>query len=612
MRTSGAFSPGPQLGAWGVLVAVTLLPWAVVAIDPAGFQTTGPVKFFALGTVLVGAARALFRRGRLPGLDQLVPGPWVWAAMFGWLALTTATGEVWRWGLTGSPSRVMGLMGWVLFPVAVLVGRAVGADRDLRRRFLRSFVAVGLVVSGYALVQVFGVDPVALGGVEGADRARSFLGNASFLAAHLTLVVPVCVGVVLSEPARAWRWAAGVGVVVGLGAAVASESRGGLIGLAVGLVVLVAMPGLAPWRGRLRRPAVAVPLGVLLVALAVAAAPRITELDATGTVRGRAVLWASAVELIGDAPVLGHGPETFRLVAPATFSDADAREIGVQTVADRAHQPLLDIGVGSGVPGMLAYLVLLVALVRALLRAVRADPDPLTAAAAAGVVGYTVQLQVSISVAWLDAMMWVLVGVAVAGPSHARAGSLAVERRRGLAYHGPLAGLTALYVVVAGWGLSGVLADRSSQVVSDHLAAGRFGEAVAVGERAASWGIWRAEYEQVAARAALAAGLVALDEAGGRADSHLAAAEQHARRAVDLSAGDPAFLLDLAEVRSAVVLSTSERADAEGVRTAYEAVVAAAPGDPRGWAGLADVLALLGDTEGAAAARAAATDLIGR
>ena len=591
------------LGMWGVLAAVVLLPWAVLAVDPGGFQPMGPVKFLAVGTVLVGAARALFRRGRLPGVGQLVPAPWVWAALLGWMAVTTATGEVWRWGLTGSPSRVMGLLGWLLFPVAVLVGIAVGRDRDLRRLFVRSLAVAGIVVSGYALIQVVGLDPVDIGGGAGSDRARSLLGNASFLAAHLTLVVPMAVGVLLADPAAGWRRVGGAGAVLGLAAAVASQSRGGLLGPAAGVLVLVAMPGMAPWRRHLRRPVVAVPIGVLLVGLAVAAAPRIAELDATGTVRGRAVLWSSSVELIADSPVLGHGPETFRLVAPATFSDADAREIGVETVADRAHQPVLDIGVGSGVPGMAAYLVLLVLLARALVAAVRTDPDPLVAGAAAAVVGYLVQLQVSISVAWLDVLMWVLVGVAVAG-----AGAVVASRPRGSAYHGPLAAWTALFVLVSGWGLSGVLADRSSAVTSEHLTAGRLDEAAAVGERAATWGLWRAEYEQVATRAALAPAVDGL-EMGGRVEVHLARAERHATRAVELSGGDPAYLLDLGDVLAAVVLYTSDLDDARRVEAAFEAVVAAAPGDPRGWAGLAEVRRLLGDEAGAAESRARADAL---
>lgn len=253
---------------------------------------------------------------------------------------------------------------------------------------------------------------------------------------------------------------------------------------------------------------------------------------------------------------------------------------------------------------MLAYLVLVVLVGRALLAAVRTDPDPLVAGAAAAVVGYLVQLQVSISVAWLDVLMWVLVGMAVAGARPAVGG----RRPRGVAYHGPLAVWTALFVLVSGWGLSGVLADRSSQVTSEHLTAGRLDEAAAVGERAATWGLWRAEYEQVATRAALAAAVDAL-ETGGRVEVHLAGAERHATTAVELSGGDPAYLLDLGDVLAAVVLYTSDLDDARRVQAAFEAVVAAAPGDPRGWAGLAEVRRLLGDEAGAAEAGARADAL---
>lgn len=162
-----------------------------------------------------------------------------------------------------------------------------------------------------------------------------------------------------------------------------TQSRGGLGGLAVGLVVMAALR--SGW-GRLAAVAGALTLAWLAYtgAFADLSGPGLeTEVAGTISLAGRVEIWSRAVQGIGDFP-LGMGMNNFRRVVPILyplFSVSPTQDIA------HAHNHLLQAGLDLGIPGMIAYLALWLQAGRLLLGAIRRPGRCFYRAVALGLTG---------------------------------------------------------------------------------------------------------------------------------------------------------------------------------------------------------------------------------
>jgi O-antigen ligase len=187
--------------------------------------------------------------------------------------------------------------------------------------------------------------------------------------------------------------AAGIFVV----AIVRSGSRGGFLGLiGVILTVLVGFRAL-PVRTRLGSVAAT---GVIL---ALVAGP--TFWNMMGTIlrpeedyntsheSGRLEIWKRGFTYMTRHPVLGVGANAFP-VAEGTISEEAARQsVGIGFKWSTAHNSFVQIGAEIGVPGLVAFVVLLWHLFAIAWRAGRAPPSPNSAlgqALLATLVGYLI------------------------------------------------------------------------------------------------------------------------------------------------------------------------------------------------------------------------------
>src|SRR5438309_2546549 len=80
----------------------------------------------------------------------------------------------------------------------------------------------------------------------------------------------------------------------------------------------------------------------------------------SGTQNERIGTWADTLPLIANRPVLGYGPDTFGLVYPQFET---SNKLGV--LWDKPHQDALGVAASQGILGVLAYIWILVAFVRA-------------------------------------------------------------------------------------------------------------------------------------------------------------------------------------------------------------------------------------------------------
>ena len=319
-----------------------------------------------------------------------------------WGSTTVLRGEVWpRSRLNGAllffvPAVGMGILisplpeltlpkatGLIL---GLAVFRAVAAARTplLQRLALAGFVLVGLtiLVGGFLGAAWMAKVPAWQAFLERIPQRLLRLPEApadgihpNELAGALQLYLPLPVSALLSwRPA--WRrlpaalLALGGGALVG-GTLLLTQSRGGWVGGAVGLVTLLLVKAWPQSDRRIRRLAVALLLGILLVGGVALAWARPGWLDqaaeaaagqaldtpvGTITLQGRIELWSRAVAALADFPLTGCGLGTFRGIVQLLYP---LRLTAPAVDVAHAHNTLLQVYLDVGLPGLVGYLALL-------------------------------------------------------------------------------------------------------------------------------------------------------------------------------------------------------------------------------------------------------------
>lgn len=152
---------------------------------------------------------------------------------------------------------------------------------------------------------------------------------------------------------RPERWLIIASILAMVAVLALCKSRGGLMGLAAALLVLIAL--------RWRRGWLAMPLAALasgLVIWQVGLARVINALTLTrsiGGIEGRLEIWSRALYIIQDFPFTGIGMGTFRQVANSLYPFFLA---GPNAEINHAHNLFLQIAVDLGLPGLAAWLAI--------------------------------------------------------------------------------------------------------------------------------------------------------------------------------------------------------------------------------------------------------------
>ena len=590
VRTVAVTPARSRIGPTAVVLSA-FAPLAFAVYDPGGWYPFGPVRWLAvsvlgLGVVALVLARGVVRSSRLVAVAG--------AAFLACAAFAAAVGQDDLYAWTGTPERHLGWATWLLCGLLLIAGQSLGRDRDV------PLVVGGVAVAGGVLglagvAQALGWDPVALD--VDTDRLTATFGSAAYVGAAGTLALPVLVGVAADGRIRSrLRIAAATGGGLLAIAVAGSGTRGAWVGLGVAAATTA-------WLHRRRlvahRRAAAVLAAVALagVALALFASPvgdRVGDsfgADAGGG-QGRLDEWRVATRVLARHPITGVGPEGYRIAFAEGVDVTYEREHGRNPLPDRAHNGLLDIAVTTGLPGLAAYLVVLFALGRFVLRALRRG-RPWLMGTAAGLLGYAVQQQFLFPVAEVDPVAWLLAGaVVVTVADRGEVAAIAVPRLAPAVIGALAAGALAV-------GALDVAADRKAATAADALSAGDASAALVAADAAAGLRPDVVRYHLLASRAAVAA---------GEGDQALAAARDAAR----VSPGDPIVQRTYADLLVSRAGATNAPADVAAAQSETARLVRNDPNNAelQLLAGLAAVHA--GDTAGAEQAWLAADRLAPR
>jgi O-antigen ligase len=430
----------------------------LVAADPAGWQPFGPAKWSAL-TITLLVAGVVVRPRRWERSTSIA-----WVAFLAWTAITCvgALDPLYAW--TGTPERRFGLATWVLCATAFAIGQS--CDREaLRAGALWAGVGVGV----WSTVEAIRQAPLIALDTD-TSRLTGPFGSAAYLGACCALLLPIALGSVTRR-----RPLAIVAIALLTVALVGSGSRAAWVGTLVALAAMAVV----------RRGRVAL-LGVAVLVALIALSPMRDRIDAGAS---RVDEWRIAARVIADRPVLGTGPEGYRIAFVDHVDQRYLDRYGTDVVTDRAHSIVLDIAATVGLPGLALFVVLMALVMRHVVTAMRGGEW-----VAVGLVAYVVQQLLLFPVMELDPLWWLLAGSLVVARNELRIPRVL-----------PLVAVPVLVLAVLGAVLD-ISADRLARRSVEALGESRAVRATQLAEQAVELRPDVVRLHLLAARAALAQG----------------------------------------------------------------------------------------------------------
>jgi O-antigen ligase len=539
----------------GVFVLAALLPAAALAVDPAGWYWFGPAKWLAVTAVVPAGAALLLRHHPL----RTTRAPTVAAAAFlACLVVASITGVDPLYAWIGTPERHLGLLTWALCALALVAGQTIGAPEG--RIVAGGATLAGLGVGALAATEALGWEPLVF---DVGRRLTASFGSSAYLGAATALLLPVAVGSAVDGSSRRSVRACGATAVPVLTVATfGSGARAAWVGLAAAAMLLA----LSRRRGIAARPrisgavAVSLVLGALALATFTPVGPRVAsafDRDEPGG-SGRIDEWRVATEVIVEHPVLGVGPEGYRVAFAGGVDEAYERTHGRDPLPDRAHSAPLDIALAGGAPTLVAWLCFLALCARHVWRAMRSGQGWLVGLAT-GIAAYQIAQLLLFPIGELEPAAWLIAGVVIGATSRRD------EQRERVVPRLALGGLAAVALLAAAAGALDVAADRAARDSIDARAAGDNGRAYDLARRAAVLRPDEVRLHLLEARAALA------DERG------TATALDAVDRALDRSPDDPIARRERASMLVARARATLLPADIRRARDELAVLIADDP-----------------------------------
>jgi len=346
----------------------------------------------ALGLLVLGGISLVraFEAGRLrSAVGSFVREPLTGAVGLGLLvaAVSTARSLSPSTSFFGAADSYGGLLTWLGFAVLFGATRAgVRSCRDAREVFTGAVVASSFLVA-YGLGQVLGLDPIEWQGAARfleLVRPSASLGHPLHLATYLAMLFPL-LGLWAFEAGRQRRWLVLVVLVLTLiGCLVtvgATLSRSGWIALGVGAgLPLAGLVAFGKGRRVSRKLLLGAPLVVLCGSIVLGGLALRNDSRLRMVVRERVLLlthldgrlnaWSGAWNVFLEHPLTGSGLDTFHVVFPRHRSTRSwALEWG--GTPNRAHNEPLHVLATTGALGGAAWLLLVLAAVRAAVQGLR-------------------------------------------------------------------------------------------------------------------------------------------------------------------------------------------------------------------------------------------------
>lgn len=337
----------------------------------------------------------------------------------------------------GKYKRYEGLLTFLNYGILYFLALQTFTNARRLSRLGTAITLAGALVAIYGVAQYMGYDPLPWAKLPFEERrAFSTFGNPDLLAGFLVILMPIVVAEffrtkqIKDKTGRlAYDGFIFICYALSLASFLFALTRGAWIGGLVALIAFVAVTA-----GAIRKHPVKAILvfGVFIIAFAAVASytaatshgtlnlieriQSVTKLD-EGSAGSRLEIWKSGVQAIKAKPVFGWGPDMFRLASERYETLKYTKMTGGMTVADNAHDYVIQLASGVGIPATLILLVFFaVVIFLGAKRTLKLPEDErfVHAGLTTAVLGYCVHLLFGISISGSTSVFWILLGALVA------------------------------------------------------------------------------------------------------------------------------------------------------------------------------------------------------
>lgn len=518
---------------WSLLALVVLLPVTLNPYGNAYFDAPkgGLVRFLAMIGVAAWACK-LIVAGRLRWTRTVLDWPLV--ALLASSAVATALALNRHISFYGGLNTFDGLLNLACYVALFYLAVNFVTTRTRLRNLIAGFLGTAAVISLLAVFERIGLyvlsSSIAPGGVD-PTRSSATFGNPVHLGAYLTIVVPVSLALMLylrvvddgatgAHRSVPVMWFSTALLAVETAALVFTQGRAAWLGAGIGVAVTLTIIFTLKDRFRWRHIAfVLVPIlaaGALYVAVqaaskapageSVSARAKSVAAVSSGTAFNRLYMWKMTLPMLVAKPLHGRSSDFDAVLGPVRLPATVARplfgygldfylelfprwrprdwytSIQEDAVPAQPHNDLLQVAVGQGLVGLVAYLVVLATLVLTTARAALRSSQLMQRHALAGLVGaivaYFIQLQFSFTVVGVAPFFWIAAGLAVSLAHREERASRILESELPLRDDAARIACVAVAVGLVIWGSAGiyrfVAADQYVRAAQDASAIGAF------------------------------------------------------------------------------------------------------------------------------------------
>lgn len=289
--------------------------------------------------------------------DMSISFPWAWPVVLILLGITLSS------AISSDKHLAFGILkGWFIIPMLYYIAVATLFKSGGHSLLIRALYANLILVGLYALLQWLGVihlvsyqsSTSSIVAYVTQHRAIAFFESPNYLAMYLVPPALLAFGYYFSKnkPGRYWL------LLIPLSAIVLTYSRGAMVALLTGLVLIVSAK-------KSFRLAVISSAVVLLISIILLLA--LPHVGGSGGDQARTYIWNQAAQLIRDHPILGIGPGQFNGELNARLPANTYYQQSVREYALHAHNILLNFWLSGGVLALGGFVWLMVATIRRLL-----------------------------------------------------------------------------------------------------------------------------------------------------------------------------------------------------------------------------------------------------
>ena len=267
-----------------------------------------------------------------------------------------------------SMERTEGIITWLHFLLFFIILTSIFKTKVEWRNLLNLTLIASIFQSLYALAQWLNLSPALK---TSGQRLGAAIGNPSFFATYLIFIIFIAIYLLHQEKSKIKIFYASL-IIIDLFLLWQTETRGAILALIFSLLFILFVI-LFRQKGMIRVGALF--FLILLISVSIffylnrkqpwlqqlPTINRLVNISLTDiTAQNRVLVWQTGWQAFLAKPIFGWGWENFNAAANVHFNPLLARDIGSHPWYDRAHNFIVEIGVTTGLIGLIAYWAIII------------------------------------------------------------------------------------------------------------------------------------------------------------------------------------------------------------------------------------------------------------